>query len=169
MRVKLTMLKWLTITVIAVVVFFTFLLGLGYLLKEHKVATTQLKHQLDQERTKKIARDNRKGNKQTFNNTIATSLIEVVENTTQYPSKAQPSRKQKVLIKNLTCASIKQCVLVEIKFSDLKCSFAINTIGASLLAKTGNDLSSVGKCPSYPRNSQLSCLNNLCSYGNINN
>jgi hypothetical protein len=163
------MLKWLTITVIAVVVFVTLLLGLGYLLKEHEVATTHLKHQLDQERARKTERDNRKGNKQTLNSIIETSLIEVVENTTKYPRKAQLSLKKKVLIKNLTCASKKQCVLVDIEFADFKCAFAINTIGASILAKTGADLSSVGKCPHYPKKSQLSCLNNLCTYGNINN
>jgi flagellar biosynthesis component FlhA len=162
------MLKWLTITLIAVVVFVTLLLGLGYLLKEHEAETTQLKHQLDQTRAEKKAKEERRKSKKTLNSIIETSLIEVVDKTTKYRRKSRPSLKQKILIKNLTCASTKQCVLVDIKFSDLTCTFAINTIGASLLAKTGNDLSSVGKCPSYPRNSQLSCLNNLCSYGNIN-
>jgi len=159
------MLKWLTITLIALVVFFTLLLGLGYLLKEHEVATTHLKNQLDQERA-----DNRaKENKRALNSIIETSLVEVVENTSKYSRNTSSSVKQKILLKNLTCSSTKQCVLVDIKFSDVNCSFAINTIGASLLAKTGDISSSVGKCPSYPKKSQLSCQNNLCTYGNINN
>ena len=159
------MLKWLTITLIALVVFFTLLLGLGYLLKEHEVATTHLKNQLDQERA-----DNRaKENKRALNSIIETSLVEVVEKTSKYSRNTSRLVKQKILLKNLTCSSTKQCVLVDIQFSDVNCSFAINTIGASLLAKTGDFSSSVGKCPSYPKKSQLSCQNNLCTYGNINN
>jgi Sec-independent protein translocase protein TatA len=155
------MLKWLTITLIAVVVFATLLLGLGYLLKEHKITTTHLKQQLDQERAEKKLKQ--KGN--TF---IETSLIDVV-NKQSLPSKTAYLTKQKILIKNLTCSSKVQCVLVEIQFADLHCPFAINKIGASLLAKTAEDISKVGKCPRYPTNSQLSCLNNLCTYGDINN
>ena len=77
--------------------------------------------------------------------------------------------KQKILIENLICSSKVQCVFVEIQFADLHCPFAINKIGAFLLAKTAEDISKVGKCPRYPTNSQLSCLNNLCTYGDINN
>lgn len=159
------MLKWLTITLIALVVFFTLLLGLGYLLKEHEVETTQLKHRLDRERSEQTA----KNNKQTLNSIIEKSLVEVVEQTTKYSRKTSRSLKKKILIKNLTCTSTKQCVLVDIEFKDLNCTFAINTIGASLLVKSGDVSSSVGKCPSYPKKSQLSCQNNLCTYGNINN
>ena len=159
------MLKWLTITLIAVLVFLILLLGLGYLLKEHKVATTQLKDQLDRERTEQTAKET----KQQLNGIIETSLVEVVEKTTKNSIKISRSIKQNILIKNLTCASSKQCVLVDIEFKDVNCTFAINTIGASLLAKSGDVSSAVGTCPSYPKNSQLSCQNNLCTYGNINN
>ncbi|MFQ3194687.1 MAG: hypothetical protein ACI9N3_001515 [Colwellia sp.] len=160
------MLKWLTITLIAVVVFATLLLGLGYLLKEHKITTTHLKQQLDQERAeKKLKQKVEKHQRNTF---LETFLIDVV-NKQSLPSKTTYSLKQKILIENLTCSSKVQCVLVEIQFSDLHCPFAINKIGASLLSKTAEDMSKVGKCPRYPTNSQLSCLNNLCTYGNINN
>ncbi|MFB0981845.1 MAG: hypothetical protein QMC62_13140 [Alteromonadaceae bacterium] len=159
------MLKWLTITSVALVVFITLLLGLGYLLKEHEIATIHLKDQLDQERADQTA----KKNKQTLNRIIEKSLVEVVEKTTKYSRKTLRSVKQQILVKNLICSSTKQCVLIDIKFSDLKCTFAINTIGASLLAKSGDASSSVGKCPSYPKKSELSCQNNLCTYGNINN
>jgi GTPase SAR1 family protein len=159
------MLKWLTITLIAVLVFLILLLGLGYLLKEHKVATTQLKYQLDRERAEQTVKEA----KQPLNSIIETSLVEVVEKTTKNSRKISRSIKQNILIKNLTCASSKQCVLVEIEFKDLNCTFAINTIGASLLAKSVDVSNAVGTCPSYPKNSQLSCQNNLCTYGNINN
>jgi hypothetical protein len=159
------MLKWLTITLIAVLVFLILLLGLGYLLKEHKVATTQLKYQLDRERAEQTVKEA----KQPLNSIIETSLVEVVEKTTKNSRKISRSIKQNILIKNLTCASSKQCVLVEIEFKDLNCTFAINTIGASLLAKSVDVSNPVGTCPSYPKNSQLSCQNNLCTYGNINN
>ena len=69
------MLKWLTITLIAVLVFLILLLGLGYLLKEHKVATTQLKYQLDRERAEQTVKEA----KQPLNSIIETSLVEVVE------------------------------------------------------------------------------------------
>ena len=159
------MLKWLTITLIAVLVFLILLLGLGYLLKEHKVATTQLKYQLARERAEQTVKEA----KQPLNSIIETSLVEVVEKTTKNSKKISRSIKQNILIKNLTCASSKQCVLVEIEFKDLNCTFAINTIGASLLVKSVDVSSAVGTCPSYPKNSQLSCQNNLCTYGNINN
>jgi hypothetical protein len=55
-------------------------------------------------------------------------------------------------------------VLIDIKFDDFSCFFAINTIGASLMTKVAGDLSSVGKCPDYPENSQLSCELNICTY-----
>jgi preprotein translocase subunit SecG len=167
MQVKLTMLKWLTITLIAVVIFITILLGLGYLLKEHEIATTQLKHQLDQERAAQKSKEKR--NEHKLNTVIETSLINVAAKTNQLTSKTFVSVKQKILLENLTCSSKKQCVLINITFGELACAFAINTIGASLLAKTADETNSVVKCPHYPQKSQLSCQNNLCSYSNINN
>jgi hypothetical protein len=162
------MVKWLTITLIAVVAFITILLGLGYLLKEHEISTTQLKRELDQERAQLKAKEARK-QQQTFETIIERTLIDGATNISLPSAENLPSIKQKILVKNLTCTSVKQCVLVDINFADLECRFAVNTIGASLLAKSADDLSSVGKCPSYPQNSQLSCLNNICSFGSINN
>ncbi|TWX51116.1 hypothetical protein [Colwellia hornerae] len=161
------MLKWLTITLIAVVVFITILLGLGYLLKEHEIATTHLKQQLDQERAAQKSKEKR--NKYRLNTIIETSLVKVAAKTNTLTSKPLPSVKQKILLENLTCSSKKQCVLVNISFGELACAFAINTIGASLLAKTAEEVNSVIKCPRYPNNSQLSCQHNLCTYSNINN
>jgi len=161
------MLKWFTITLIAVVIFVSVLLGLGYLLKEHEISTTHLKQQLDQERAAKKVKNQIK--QQKLNTIIETSRTEIVENTTELPRRTARLSKRKILIENLTCTSRKQCVLVDIEFTNLQCTFAINTIGASLFAKTTNDLSSVGKCPSYPKNSQLSCQSNLCTFGLINN
>jgi len=153
------MVKWLVITLLAIVVFITLLLGLGYLLKEHEVATTQLKQQLDQERAQQKLREKRKRAK--FIPAIESSLHKIAPNVAV---KTSNSAKQKILIENLTCASTKQCVLVDIEFADLTCTFAINTIGASLLVKTGDDVSSVGKCPSYSESSELSCQLNICTY-----
>jgi len=161
------MVKWLTITLIAVVAFISILLGLGYLLKEHEISTTQLKRELDQERAQLKAKEARK--QQTFETIIERPLIDGATNVSLPAAEHLPSIKQKILIKNLTCSSVKQCVLVDINFADLQCRFAVNTIGASILANSADDLSSVGKCPSYPKNSQLSCLNNICSFGSINN
>jgi len=161
------MLKWLTITLIAVIAFLSILLGLGYLLKEHEISTTHLKQQLDQERAAKKVKNQQK--QQKLNTIVETPLTRVVANTMKSSRKNSSLTKQKILIENLTCTSKKQCVLVDIEFSNLQCTFAINTIGASLLAKTTEDLSSVGKCPRYPKNSQLSCQSNLCTFGLINN
>jgi len=161
------MLKWLTITLIAVIAFLSILLGLGYLLKEHEISTTHLKQQLDQERAAKKVKNQQK--QQKLNTIVETPLTGVVANTMKSSRKNSSLTKQKILIENLTCTSKKQCVLVDIEFSNLQCTFAINTIGASLLAKTTEDLSSVGKCLRYPKNSQLSCQSNLCTFGLINN
>ena len=154
------MLKWSVITLVAVV-------ALGYLLKEHEVATRQLKQQLDQQSAQQKAREKRK--QQRFIPSIAPSPLNVVPSVKDSIEKVSSSVKQKILLENLTCASKKQCVLVDITFADISCAFAINIIGASLLAKAEDDFSAVGKCPSYPENSQLSCQSNLCSYGSINN
>jgi hypothetical protein len=161
------MLKWLIITVVAVLIFTLVLLGLGYLLKEHEVATKQLKLELDQQRVEQVARDKRKQLK--FKPANEVSLIQIVSNSNEISTKNSKSIKQKVLIENLTCVSAKQCVLVDIQFADLSCTFAVNTIGASLLTKVVDELNTVEKCPDYPKNSQLSCQSNLCSYGSINN
>ena len=111
------MLKWLTITLIAVVIFITILLGLGYLLKEHEIATTQLKHQLDQERAAQKSKEKR--NKHKLNTVIETSLVNVAAKTNTLTSKTFVSVKQKILLENLTCSSKKQCVLVNITFGEL--------------------------------------------------
>jgi hypothetical protein len=156
------MLKWLTITLVVIVVFATLLLGLGYLLKEHETATTLLKQELDQQRAQVQAKEKRKQAR--FKSTIPPSLSYASSSFQSPLVKALASNKQQVLLENLTCASTKQCVLIDIQFENFSCVFAINTIGASLLTKVADDLSSVGKCPDYPQNSQLSCELNICTY-----
>ena len=156
------MLKWLTITLVAIVVFATLLLGLGYLLKEHETATTLLKQELDQQRAQIKAKEKRRQAR--FKSTISRPISNASLPLKSPLIKALGSNKQQVLLENLTCTSTKQCVLIDIKFEDLSCVFAINTIGASLLTKVAGDFSSVGKCPDYPKNSQLSCELNICSY-----
>jgi hypothetical protein len=155
------MFKWLTITLVAIVVFVTLLLGLGYLLKEHETATTLLKQELDQQRAQAKAKQERKHAR--FKSTL-TSQSNTSSSFTSTSAKTLSSNKQQILLENLTCTSAKQCVLIDIKFKDLSCVFAINTIGASLLTKVADDLSSVDKCPDYPENSQLSCELNICTY-----
>ncbi|NQZ23932.1 MAG: hypothetical protein HRT53_18015 [Colwellia sp.] len=152
------MLKWLIITLVAIVVFTTLLLGLGYLLKEHETATTLLKQELDQQRAQIKAKEIRKQAK--FKSTIYRPL----SNASLPLKESLGPNKQQILLENLICTSTKQCILIDIQFEDLSCVFAINTIGASLLAKVAGDFSSVGKCPDYPPNSQLSCELNICSY-----
>jgi uncharacterized oligopeptide transporter (OPT) family protein len=156
------MIKWLTITLIAVVAFITILLALGYLLKEHEIATTQLKQQLDQERHQQKSQAERKQKKLSFNRDVSSTVVVT-------KSKKAKLLKQKILVENLTCTSKKQCVLVNITFADLTCSFAVNTIGASLLAKVDDETGRANNCPNYPENSQLSCQSNLCSYGSVDN
>jgi len=155
------MLKWLTITLVAIVVFATLLLGLGYLLKEHETATTLLKQKLDQQRAQIQAKEKRKQAR--FKSTVP-PLSNVSSSFKDLSAKALASYKQQVLLENLTCVSAKQCVLIDVQFENFSCVFAINTIGASLLTKVADDLSSIGKCPDYPQDSQLSCELNICSY-----
>jgi len=156
------MLKWFTITLIATLVFVTLLLGLGYLLKEHETATTLLKQELDQERAQVKAKEERKQARfRALNYPAVSNDSNQLENSSVNHSILS---KQQVILENLTCASTKQCVLIDIQFEDLSCVFAINTIGASLLTKVADDLTPVGKCPDYPKNSQLTCELNICSY-----
>jgi hypothetical protein len=158
------MLKWLTITLLAIVVFVTLLLGLGYLLKEHETATTQLKLQLDQKSAQQKAKEARR--RARFKPAIETSMNNSSSSSKRSLIKGLGSKKQQILLENLTCTSTKQCLLIDIQFADLSCAFAINTIGASLMTKVVDDFSSVGKCPIYPKNSKLSCELNICSYTN---
>jgi len=156
------MLKWLTITLVALFIFTTLLLGLGYLLKEHEAATKQLMNELDQERAEIQEKEKRKMAR-------FTSKFHTPQRKTTPPIKpsiasALGANKQQIILENLTCTSTKQCVLIDIQFADLSCVVAINTIGASLLTKVVDDLNLVGKCPDIPENSQLTCELNICSY-----
>ncbi len=156
------MLKWLTITLVAIVVFATLLLGLGYLLKEHETATTLLKQELDQQRAQIQAKEKRKQAR--FKFTTPLPLSNTSSSFKSPSDKPLASNKQQVLLENLTCASTKQCVLIDIQFEDFSCVFAINTIGASLLTKVVDDMSSVGKCPDYTQGIQLICELNIFKY-----
>jgi hypothetical protein len=171
--------KWLLITAIVITGFAIVLLGLGYLLKEHEIKTTLLKEKLDQERLSQQVK-NQQTKKPLYSNHSEKFIeltplepnlaitkqraVRISDDLNEPDVVARKDNKQQLLIDNLTCSSVQQCVLVDITFNDLTCHFAVNKIGASLLAKSKDTQSQAIKCPIYNHNSQLSCMKNICSY-----
>jgi hypothetical protein len=146
--------KWLSITVIALMGFLIVLLFLGYLLKENEVKTIKLKAQLDQEAYQQQAKENRK---KTFSSISQITLS------------ASEKSQQKVIANNLDCQSDKQCFLVHTDSQALGCIVTVNTNGAVILLKIVSEskikASSNGCQQEYEKAHGISaqCRNNFCS------
>lgn len=151
-----TALKWLTITVIALVIFLFMLLFLGYLLKENEVKTTQLKMQLEQERHQQQAKEQRQKN-----------LFSHLPNTLTTLEQSQ----QQIIADNLSCQTDQQCFLVQTQSEKLGCFVVINTKGAAILLKILSQGESPHAASEYCQlehtkaNSLVAqCLSNVCSF-----
>lgn len=146
------MLKWLGIILVVFIGFTVILLSLGYLLKENEKQTTALKQQLDAEREQL-----RNKIKKLSTNSQQPISIELI--TTKV---IKPSKNKQIIKENLTCVSSEQCLLVNVRFADLTCLVAVNTIGAAKLAKVTVDETVVGECQNSTEASQAVCQQNLC-------
>jgi hypothetical protein len=102
--------------------FIVVLLSLGYLLKENEVTTMALKKKLDQQ--KQLNSSDKSASK---------AVLTFVDNKQGEAEKLE--RYKNVIIKNITCTSSEQCMVVNTKKTELNCFVAVNTIGASLLNK----------------------------------
>jgi len=144
------MVKWLSVFIFVVIAFSLILLGLGFLLHTNEERVTTFKENIAQ-------RENKKELAQ-LNSLFVESKIDSTNTTTVFPT-----INKNIMVKNLTCVSDEQCVVVSAKFRDLTCQIAINKIGASLLKKVKKDQTTVGQCPPFQVNSKAACQSNLCT------
>lgn len=151
-----TAFKWLTITVIALVVLLIVLLFLGYLLKENEVKTTQLKTQLEQERHKQQAKEKRQNSPFSHLPTKLTTL-----------EKSQ----QQIIADNLSCQTDQQCFLVQTQSQTLGCFVVVNTTGAAILLKILSQNENPQAASAYCQREHTmqpslvaQCRNNTCSF-----
>ena len=122
------MIKWVGIAIIVLLVFLTTLLALGYLLKENKAYTTELKHSLEQE-----FYDQQLKQKQTNAAHQVTSNL---------PLTAVEQSIHQIIEANLSCQTNKECVLFDTQQKKLGCMVALNTKGAAILIKVMSHQSS---------------------------
>ena len=160
------MYKWLTIMGIVCLGFIVVLLSLGYLLKNNEVASTALKQKLDQQKQLNSSAKNP-------SNTVLT-IIDAAQKKNQ-ASVEKINYLKNVIVKNITCASSKQCVLVNTGLYELNCTVAVNTIGASLLGKalkkdSGNTLLNASNtrsvCDATHQIAKGVCKQNMCQLEN---
>lgn len=145
------MFKWLSILIIVLCGFLVVLLALGYLLKENEIATSALKKELDQEQTKQQQAD------------MALFADESKLLSQQKQQQNLAHAKQQAVINNLTCISDQQCVVIANPIEDGSCLIAVNTIGASLLAKLADKQTLTAECRATYDNAAASCQNNICT------
>lgn len=148
------MYKWLTVMGIVCLGFVIVLLSLGYLLKENEVATTALKQKLDQQKQLNSSDKN-----------TSKAVLILVDKQQEQENKLNYFKS--IIIKNLTCSTSQQCVLVNTKEPDLNCIVAVNTIGASLVKKTlkkekGKGINNSNVCASFSQNLNSVCKQNIC-------
>lgn len=146
------MFKWLSILIIVLCGFLVVLLALGYLLKENEIATSALKKELEQEQTKQ---------QQQAEAALFADESKLLPQQKQQQDRAQ-AQKQAV-INNLTCISDQQCVVIANPIEDGSCLIAVNTIGASLLAKLTDKQTLTEACRATYDHAAASCQNNICT------
>ncbi len=134
------MLKWIVISLAVFSVLLLILLGLGKLLHDNEQRVTEIKVQK-----------------------AGTGKERTEPKTRVILSKPEPQLSLTTTIsQNLTCVSDNQCVLINAQFADLRCTVAINTIGAAIIAKTEQGNGLAGKCPEISGPATASCQANLC-------
>jgi len=101
--------------------FVVVLLSLGYLLKENEAAVTVLKDKLDRQKLNK-AKNHTPSAHLTFIDTAKDNIDKL-------------TRYKNIVVKNIICTDVKQCVFINTKEPELNCVVSVNTIGASLLMK----------------------------------
>lgn len=151
------MYKWLTIMGIVCLGFIIVLLSLGYLLKENEVATKALKQKIDQQKQLNSSAKNPSKSLLTFVGSSNSSKEQ------QQINVEKINRIKNLIVKNITCASSEQCVLVNTGLSELNCMVAVNTIGASLLNKElGNTPDTENVCNVTYQQVNSVCKQNMC-------
>lgn len=144
--------KWFVIIVIVLVGFLTFLLFLGYLLKENEVKTTKLKAELEQEAYQQ---------QEQRNNTALHSPASL---------NAFEKSQQKIIKNNLHCQSKSQCFVVHTNSKAIGCMVAVNTTGAAILLKIAAENthhSSDNDCKKeykYTQKISVQCESNICVF-----
>ena len=147
--------------------FLIVLLGLGYILKEHKEVTTALVDSIEQQKLEAIINEIKTARMRASTGTFRRGSEPNIQKNTQkisQPKKTSNKLRQQIIINNLICQSDQQCVLVDIQPEGKSCLVAVNKIGASMLAKINGDAYSPNfSCTFHLDSSQAVCLNNHCS------
>ena len=157
--------KWLLIIFVVLTAFMVILLGLGYLLKENEKSTTALKAQLEQELHAENLKQERREQKALLQ---YTSVAKVSQQSASHSSSEKANQQvikqfQQTVINNLTCVTTQQCQVVNVKFNNISCPVAINSIGASQLKKLPTATIDMPACSSVGEQQvNLSCQQNIC-------
>lgn len=148
--------KWFTITAVALCALLLVLLFLGYLLKENEAVTTKLKAQLDHDAYLKQEKENAQSLPFANIPKLLTSL-----------EKSQ----QNIVAEHRSCQTDNQCFVVHTHNQTIGCIVVVNKLGAVILLKTVSQNKgtepSANLCGSeYSKKTELlaQCRNNLCMF-----
>lgn len=145
------MVKWLYISLFVLLSFTLILLGFGVLLNDNEQKHIAYNQQLEQKKNQQ-------------KNIPDTTIVETTSLVNSKPlSTLKNSINLGIIANNLTCISDEQCIVVEVKFADLSCHVAVNSIGAVQLLKAKKDNTKIKRCPEYVQINNATCLNNSCS------
>ncbi|WP_448211775.1 hypothetical protein [Colwellia sp. MEBiC06753] len=154
-----TLVKWLIIAIIVITVLSVILLGLGYLLAENE-RKTKAYHANSQQKQLTASSEPQALVKPT---SLAPEDTKQLSNETMIThSSVQAKKIKRIILENLVCSDVSQCVATNIGVKALGCVVATNKIGASLLAKQVLPTASA-ECVTGELQPVLVCQQNICS------
>lgn len=151
------MAKWVAIALFVLTCFMVVLLSLGYLLSENEKSTSEFKVQLAQQTQLNQEKIRQRNNLKAYTDEVKADITEI-QTDTEIMQAFETS-----LINNLTCVTVAQCQVLTVKFKNINCTLASNTIGAAQLSKIATHTIKIDNCPSASASSKLACKQNVCS------
>ena len=148
-KVELLMVKWLMIIVIALSLFISVMLGLGYILHNNEHETRALVQELKEQQP-----NNDEARSPTANEKEARAIVRFVD------EKAKVEQLNQLVLENLTCVSDNQCKVIAL--DNEHCQVAINLIGANLVNKQQTKNQSIASCQTLTSPVEAICQDNLC-------
>ena len=156
-----SVIKWLSITIVVLVVLSTLMLGLGYLLKENEKEVTALKAESE-------------GQSQSSPDKPGVVSIDAYKHKLEIEGKMKQklardvavlrgsAQAEIVIVEHLTCQDVSQCRLFDTRSLSLGCVVAVNVIGFSKLDKLTLPNKDEG-CEEQIEQLSLACHHNICS------
>ena len=151
------MAKWVAISLFVLTCFMIVLLSLGYLLSENEKSTSEFKVQLAQQTQLNQEKVRQRNNLNAYTDEVKADITAM-----QTDSEIMQAFES-TLINNLTCVTVAQCQVITVKFENINCTLARNTIGALQLSKIATHVITMDNCPSVSSSSELACKQNVCS------